>query len=57
MIPVSYTIVHKCAMVVKTLYALVAIVAMHRVFWSQNFTIDADVVEMEFFIDKPFNKP
>jgi hypothetical protein len=44
-------------MVVKTLYALVAIVAMHRVFWSQNFTIDADVVEMEFFIDKPFNKP
>lgn len=56
MIPVAYAIVDEGTMVVKALCALVALVAMHRVLWSQDFAINADVVKMEFFIYNPFNK-
>ena len=44
MILVPQAIVDKCAMVIETLYALIAIVAMHGVFRPQVFTVDADVV-------------
>ena len=55
-IPVAYAIVDEGTMVVKALCALVALVAMHRVLWSQDFAINADVVKMEFFIYNSFNK-
>jgi len=52
-----YTIVHEGAMVVKTLNTLVAVIAMHRVLRSQVFTVYANVVKMQFFINKTFHKP
>ena len=44
MILIPQTIVDKCAVVVETLYAFIAIVAMHGVLWPQIFTVDTDVV-------------
>ena len=46
-VAVPNTIVDECAMVVETLYALVAVVAMTSLLWPQVFAVDAHVVKME----------
>ena len=42
---VTETIVHKRAVMVKALHALVAVVAVHCVLGAQILTVDADVVQ------------
>ena len=56
MIIVSKAIVHESAVMVETLHALVTIVAMHGVFRSQIFTVDADVIQVEFFVNQAFHQ-
>ena len=50
MISKAQTVVHKSAMMIETLHALVAVVAMERVFGPQIFTVDAYVVQVELLI-------
>ena len=53
---VAKTIVDECAMMIKSLDALIAIVTMHGVFGPKIFAVDAYVVQMELFIDKSLHK-
>ena len=41
---VPYTTIHEGAMVIEALYALVTVIAMHSVLWSQVFAANAYVV-------------
>ena len=56
MVLVPETIVYKGAMMIKSLYALVTIITVHRVLRSQIFTIDADIVQVKFFVNKALHK-
>jgi len=46
-VAVTNAIIDELAMVVETLYALVAVVAMTSLLWPQVFAVDAHVVKME----------
>ena len=50
MVLIAQTVVHKGAVVVESLHALVAIVAVHGVFWTQVLAVDADVVQVQLFV-------
>ena len=56
MVLVSKAIVYKGAVMVKSLYTLVTIITVHSVFWPQILTINADIVQMEFFVNKTFHE-
>ena len=49
MILVPKAIIYKCAMMVKALYTLVTIVAMHCIFRSEILTVDANIIKMQLF--------
>ena len=53
---VPEAVVNERAVVVKTLDALVAVVAMHCVLWPQILTVDADVVQVKLFVDKALHQ-
>ena len=44
MILVAQAIVHECAVVIEALDALVAVVAVHRVFGPEILAVNADVI-------------
>ena len=51
MISVAQTIVDEGAVVIKTLYTLVAIIAVSRIFWSQVLAVYANIVKMKLLTD------
>ena len=56
MILVAQAIVHECAVVIEALDALVAVVAVHRVFGPKILAVNADVIQMQLFIHEPFHE-
>ena len=46
-VAVPNTIIYECAMVVETLHALVAEVAVPSLLWPQVLALDAHVIEMQ----------
>ena len=56
MVLVSEAIVYKGAVMVKPLHTLVTIITVHRVLWSQILTINADIVQVELFVNKALHE-
>lgn len=46
MVLVPKAVIHKSTMMVKALYALVAVVTVHTVLWTQVLTVYADIVQV-----------
>ena len=46
MILVADTIVDKRAVMIEPLHTLIAIVTVHRIYWSQVLAIDTDIIQM-----------
>lgn len=53
---VAQTVVDECAVVVEALHALVAVIAMHSVLRPQVLAVDADVVEVQLFVDESLHQ-
>ena len=56
MVAVTKTVVDEGAVMVKSLHALVAIVAMSRILRPEVLAVDAHVVEVELFIDQSLHQ-
>ena len=51
MILVAKAIIHKGAVMIEALDALIAVVTVHCVLWSKILAINADIVKVQLFID------
>ena len=53
---VTKAVVHKRAMMIKTLHTFVTVVAVHSVLGSKILAVDTDVVQMELFIHESLHQ-
>ena len=53
---VTKAVVHKRAMMIKTLHTFVTVVAVHCILWSKILAVDTDVVQMELFIHESLHQ-
>ena len=51
MVLIPQAVVHKRAVMIEALHALIAVVAVHRVFGPQVLAVDTNVVQVELLID------